>query len=244
MAAPPTYTLSVGQKKYNSWGLRPWLLMHAAGLPFTEAVVHIEGIGPNPALHALSPSGLVPLLLDGATRVWDSLAICEYLHERHPAAGIWPQDPGARALARCVAAEMHSGFPDVRAALSFNLAFRLPAPLPLAPKVAAQVARIEAIWRACREAHGGPSGAGPYLFGGFSAADAMYAPVALRFYTYRITLPCAVAEAYARALRAHPHVREWVQRALAGGAEAEAPIEHYDQQLVALGGVKQEAYDE
>jgi glutathione S-transferase len=239
----PSYVLSVGQKRYNSWGARPFILMHGVGIPFTEHHVHISGIGVNPALLSLSPSGLVPLLQDGALRVWDSLAIAEYLHERHPEARVWPRDPAARALARCVSAEMHSGFSDVRATLSFNLGYRLPAPLPLAPKVATQVARIEAIWRTCREAHGAPSGEGPYLFGAFGAADAMYAPVALRFHTYRITLPCAVAEAYARALRAHPHVRAWAQAALSAAAE-EAPIPHYDEHLIALGGEKQESYNE
>ena len=231
------YSLVVGQKRYNSWGSRPWILMKALAIPFTELGVRIEGIGPNPALLSSSPSGLVPLLTHGELKVWDTLAIAEYLYERHPS--VWPAAPAARALARCISAEMHSGFGDLRGALSFNLGYRLAAPYPLEGKVAAQVERISALWRSTREAHGA---GGPFLFGAsFNAADAMYAPVALRFHTYRITLACPVAEAYAAALRAHPAVVEWATLALSAG-EAEAPIAHYDAHLVALGGVKQESY--
>ena len=212
--------------------------MRALGIPFTEASVHIEGVGANPRLRAASPSGLVPLLTHGELRIWDSLAIAEYLYERHPS--VWPAAPAARALARCISAEMHSGFPDLRGALSFNLGYRLAAPFPLEGKVAAQVERIAALWRGAREAHGA---GGPYLFGAaFTQADAMYAPVALRFHTYRVTLACAVAEAYAAALRAHPAVAEWAALALSA-AEGEAPIAHYDAHLLALGGVKQERYE-
>ena len=237
-SSTPSYTLVVGQKRYNSWGARPWILMRALSIPFQEQTLQIEGIGPNPRLQAVSPSSLIPLLTHGELKVWDSLAIAEYLYERHPA--VWPAAPAARALARCIAAEMHSGFADVRAALSFNLGYRLAAPHALEGKVAAQVARIAALWRAAREAHGE---GGPYLFGAaFTAADAMYAPVALRFHTYRVTLACAVAEAYAAALRAHPAVAEWAALALSA-AEGEAPIAHYDAHLVALGGVKQERYE-
>jgi len=172
--------LYIALKKYSSWSLRPWILLKALSIPFTEITVEIEGGAngaANPALLKISPNGLVPCLEDNGTPVWDSLAICEYLYESHP--GVWPAGKEARALARCIASEMHSGFPDVRGCLSMNIMFKLPTPYPVEsnPRLAAQLARIEDIWVEARSKFGIPSGEGAYLFGSFTAADAMYAPV-------------------------------------------------------------------
>jgi glutathione S-transferase len=161
----------------------------------------------------------------------------EFLHDSG-LPGVWPADRAARTLARCVAFEMHSGFPEVRAALSFNMGYQLLQPFPLTGKVALQIQRIEAIWRECRERFGAPSGSGPYLFGAFTAADAMYCPVAFRFFTYRITLECPVAEAYAQALRDHPAMQEWASKALTEEAEGIPAIPHYDEGIVKLGARK------
>jgi len=237
MSAPePTFTLTTGQRRFNSWGLRPWVLLKTLQIPFVDEFVPVEGVGFNTKLLATSPSGLLPLLtLSDGTRIWDSLAIMEYLHDS-AIPGIWPSDRAARTLARCVAFEMHSGFPDVRAALSFNMGYQLLEPLPLSGKVAQQIARIESLWRECRERFGAPSGAGPFLFGAFCAADAMYCPVAFRFFTYRVTLQCPVAEAYAQALRELPAMKEWAAKAL---TEEDGPtIEHYDAGIVKLGARK------
>jgi len=225
--------LILGPKNYSSWSLRPWLLLRHAGLPFTEEVVPIS------AAASISPSGLVPcLVLPTGAAVWDSLAICEWAAEQPGMAGrVWPSDPAARAFARCMAAEMHSGFGDLRAALPMNCKFVVPAPgAPLAPKVAAHVARITALWREARERWGAPSGAGPYLFGAFSAADAMYAPVALRFRTYSVQVADPTAAAYQATVLADEHVRAWVAAGLEEGGDLVSTM--YDEKAVEMGGVK------
>jgi glutathione S-transferase len=233
--------LVIGQKRYSSWSLRPWILLRHAQYSFTEVNVDVEGIGFNERLLSLSPSGLVPILLldDGtADSVWDSLAIAEFLHERVAAGVVWPADARARALARAVSAEMHSGFGDVRALLSFNLGYRVASQPDLPARVASQIARIVAIWSDARARFGEPSGEGPFLFGRFSAADAMYAPVCWRFYTYRIAISDARAAAYVDSMLSHPLMIEWRKAAL---SEASGRVAKYDEHVVSRGGVPERA---
>ena len=202
--------LVIGNKNYSSWSLRPWLAMKVAGIIFAEHRIPLYGPGSKEQILVYSPAGKVPCLVDGDVRVWDSLSICEYLAEKHP--GLWPQDPAARALARSISAEMHSGFPNLRAKMSMNIRKRYP-DKGRTPESLADVARIVAIWSGCRAKYGK---AGPFLFGGFSIADAMYAPVVLRFRTYEVDLPVD-CRAYADAMLALPAMRDWI-----ASAEAEA----------------------
>lgn len=203
--------LIIGNKNYSSWSLRPWLAMKVAGIAFDEHRIPLYGPGSKEQILAYSPAGKVPCLVDGALRVWDSLAICEYLAEKHP--GLWPQDPAARAVARSISAEMHSGFANLRTHMSMNIRKRHPGK-GRTPESLADVARIVAMWSDCRARHGKE---GPYLFGKFSIADAMYAPVVLRFRTYEVELP-ADCRAYADAILALPAMQDWIA---AAGAEAE-----------------------
>jgi glutathione S-transferase len=209
------YTLVIGNKNLSSWSLRAWLVMKVAGIAFEEVVVRLDQPETRAGIGQYSPAGKVPVLKiaeNGQTlTVWDTLAICETVAERHPEAGLWPADAGLRALARAYAAEMHAGFPDVRANLSMYFARSLPLP-ELNEATKAQVARIIAAWETALDAHGGP-----FLFGRFSIADGMYAPVVSRFLTYGITLPSAVA-AYCRVMMELPALKEW-------RSEAEAEIE-------------------
>ena len=198
-------TLIIGNKNYSSWSLRPWLLLRQAGIPFEEVRIPLYAPGSTEALAAWSPSGKVPALHDGDLRVWDSLAICEYLAERFPEKQLWPADAAARAVARSVSAEMHAGFAALRQHMSMNIRARRPGQ-GRTPECLADVERILAIWTDCRARFG--SG-GDFLFGRFSIADAMYAPVALRFQTYGVALTGA-AKDYADAVLALPAVREWV----------------------------------
>lgn len=234
----PQPRLVIGQKRYSSWSLRPWLVLRHAQIPFEEISVAVEGIGFNEKLLSLSPSGLVPVLHleDGSgDMVFDSLALAEWAHERSAAGTVWPADVRARTHARCIAAEMHSGFADVRALLSMNLGFEMPSPIELPPRVAAQVTRIIELWRDARARFGAPSGEGPYLFGKFSAADAMYAPVAFRFKTYGVSVTEPLAAEYLNAMLAHPLVVEWRAAAL---VEKEGIVAKYDDHLIALGAVR------
>ena len=215
-----SYRLVIGDKNISSWSLRPWLAMRHAGIPFEE--INIKLRRPESQAHILrySPSGKVPTLLAGGQAIWDSLAILEYLAEAHPEARLWPQAREARALARSAAAEMHSGFAALREHCSMDLLARLPmAALP--DPVAAEVRRIVALWRDCRRRHGG---SGPFLFGAFSAADAMYAPVASRFRTYLPDLAPygddGAAQAYVDALLALPAMAEWEKGARSEAADA------------------------
>ena len=180
--------------------------MKATGIDFVEHSVKLFTDQWRGEIAALSPSQLVPVLKDGALVVCDSLAICEYLHERNPRAGGWPDASDARAIARSVSAEMHAGFPDLRANLPMNCRARV-SRFPLSRGVKRDVERVAAIWRDCRQRFGDD---GPWLFGKFSIADAMYAPVVMRFVTYDVTLD-GVAQDYADAVRGHPAVNEWEQ---------------------------------
>lgn len=203
-------TLFIGNKNYSSWSMRPWLLLREAGIPFETVRIPLYVPGSEIALAKWSPSGKVPALHDGGIRVWDSLAICEYLAERYPEHAMWPADVAARAVARSVSAEMHGGFGALREHMSMNIRARYPGQ-GRTPDCLADVERIVAIWTDCRTRFG--SG-GDFLFGRFGIADAMFAPVVLRFETYGVALEGA-AGAYAGAIRALPAVREWVAAAVA-----------------------------
>ncbi|MEX2239304.1 MAG: glutathione S-transferase family protein [Burkholderiales bacterium] len=192
--------LLIGNKNYSSWSLRPWLAMKVLGIPFEEKRVPLYGPDSKRELLQYSPAGKVPCLVDGELRVWDSLAILEFLAERHP--GLWPAEATLRARARSVSAEMHSGFPDLRQHMSMNVRKRHPGK-GRTPEVLAEIARIVEIWGEAR---------GPFLFGPFCAADAMYAPVVLRFRTYEVELP-PVCRAYADAVLALPTLQEWMRDA-------------------------------
>ena len=197
------YELYLGNKNYSTWSLRGFLAMKLSGAPFTERPVSL-------AKHdnrSFSPTGRVPCLRDGATVVWDSLSIAEYLAERHP--GLWPADPAARAWARSVAAEMHSGFATLRNEMAMCIRERVDV-RPWSPGLGRDIARITEIWN---EGRGRFARGGPYLCGAYSLADAFYAPVAFRFRTYGVT-PEGAAGAYLQAALQHPFVREWESAAL------------------------------
>jgi len=204
--------LVVGNKNYSSWSLRPWLAMKVLGLEFEERRVSLYVPGAKEMLLGHSPAGKVPILIDGERKVWDSLAILEYLAESYPS--LWPAPPAARALARSISAEMHSGFAALRQHMSMNIRKRHPGK-GRTPESLADVARIVGMWSDCRARFGA---AGPFLFGAFSAADAMYAPVVLRFRTYAVELP-APCRAYADAVLALPALGEWID---AAGRETES----------------------
>jgi glutathione S-transferase len=205
-----TLKLVIGNKNYSSWSFRPWIAMKVAGIAFDEEVISLDDPEFKTRITALSGTGKVPVLIDGEVRVWESLAILEYLAERFPHAGFWPTDFAARAHARAIAAEMHAGFGALRRHCPMNM-WRPPAPRELAPEVVADVRRIEALWTDCRMRFGKD---GPFLFGQFGAADAMYAPIVSRFATYAIEVG-PPASAYMRAVAALPAWEEWRRAALA-----------------------------
>jgi glutathione S-transferase len=211
------YTLYIGSKNTSSWSLRPWLAMKMAKLAFDEVIIPLRRPETSSQIKVHSPSAKVPALKiaeDGISRtVWDSLAICETLAERHPEACLWPEDSMARAEARSIVAEMHSGFPDLRRVLSMDITARYPTP-PLDDAVQSQIARIIELWQSALTQYGKGSG---FLFSHFTIADAFYAPVATRFETYGIHLP-AVAQAYTQRILATPAMREWEE-----SAKAQAP---------------------
>ncbi|MBI1204822.1 MAG: glutathione S-transferase [Rhodopseudomonas sp.] len=204
-------TLVIGNKNYSSWSLRPWIAMKAAGIAFDEVVIPLYEPGSAEEIAKYSPAGKVPILIDGDWAVWDSIAILEYLAERFPDAGLWPADPRARALARSVSAEMHGGFQPLRQACTMNLWLPVKA-RPQSEAVLANVARIDALWCDCRARFGQKAG-GPFLFGTFGAADAMYAPVVARFHTYGLPVS-ATARAYMDAVMATSAWREWYDAAM------------------------------
>ena len=202
--------LTIGNKNYSSWSMRPWVAMRHAGIPFTEVVVPLDQPGTAAAILARSPSGRVPALLRGALTIWDSLAILEHLAESFPKARLWPAAGDARAVARSVSAEMHSGFAALREQLPLNVRASCPDVLPSA-RAAADIARIVGVWNDCRARFGTD---GPFLFGEFSIADAMYAPVVSRFVTYAVPLDGAARE-YADMMWALPAVVAWAEGARA-----------------------------
>jgi glutathione S-transferase len=205
------YELIIGDKNISSWSLRPWLAMKAFAIPFTEIPVKLR-LPETPAdIRRHSPSGKVPALKDGGLVVWDTLAIMEFLAERHPDKPVWPASPEARAIARSISAEMHSGFQALRNECPMDFVNSLPFP-EASGNARADIARIVAIWIDCRRRFGG---AGPFLFGAFSAADAMYAPVASRFTTYQVDLSefgdDGAAERYRETMMAMPEMLAWAE---------------------------------
>lgn len=190
-----TRTLLIGSKNYSSWSLRPWIFLRKAACEFTEQIVHFDESGYRAQIAALSPSRRLPLLIDAGVKIWDSLAICEYAAEL-TGRGL-PGDRMARARARSVAAEMHSGFQALRNECPMNVRARNRR-VPLTPGLQSDVARIDEIWSVCRTQHGG---AGGWLFGDFSIADAMFAPVVFRFQTYGAALSPASFAYLSHALR-------------------------------------------
>lgn len=203
-------TLVLGNRNYSSWSLRGWLLVRQAGIPADEVVIPLRTPESATLITRHSPSGKVPVLIQGDVTVWDSLAIAEYCAELAPDAGIWPIDAAARAMARSASAEMHSGFTALRGAWPMNLK-RAGSPLAPAAEVAADIARIVALWSDCRARFG--SG-GPFLFGAWSAADAMFAPVVSRLTSYGAPLDADTA-AYCTAVMGHPLMQEWAEMAAA-----------------------------
>ena len=214
--AKTVYTLVVGSKQVSSWSLRPWLLMRQAGLDFEEIVIRLRQPDSRPKILSHSPSGQVPCLKHGDVAVWDSLAIAEYLNERHPELKLWPADAAVRSHARSIAAEMHSGFRELRYGLPMEFAGR-----GLTPQVneqcAKDITRVVQIWRETRAKYGA---GGPFLFGAFGIADAMFAPVASRFTSYGTKLADygddGAAETYRAMMMALPPMVEWAK-----GAKAE-----------------------
>jgi glutathione S-transferase len=210
-------TLSISSKNYSSWCLRGWLLCRLAGLEFEEEPVPLDDAATRAELLLLSPSFLVPCLTHEGVRVWDTLAIAEYLAEWNPQAGLLPADRAARAHCRAVSGEMHSGFYNLRSALPMNLKAHHPG-FKVWAGAQPDIQRITSIWRECLSAYGGP-----YLFGSLTMADAMYAPVCTRFLTYDVALD-GDAAAYCRAIMAWPAMAEW----LAGARAEPADVEELD----------------
>ncbi|MFN3075341.1 MAG: glutathione S-transferase family protein [Alphaproteobacteria bacterium] len=207
------WTLVIGDKNYSSWSLRPWLVLKHLGVPFAEETVRLRQADTKAEILKRSPSGKVPLLRHGSVVVWESLAICEYLAEIFTEAALWPRDREARALARAVSHEMHAGFVPLRQNLPMDVRARLSAPA-MTPELASDIARITALWNQCRKAYGT---GGPFLFGPFTIADAMFAPVTTRFVTYGISLDPVSAE-YVKAVTALPAMVDW-----AAAAEPSSP---------------------
>jgi glutathione S-transferase len=203
------YTLVIGTKNWSSWSLRAWLALKAAGIPFEERLIALRRPDSAARIEKLSPSARIPVLYirngESESIVFDSLAICETIAERHPEAGLWPDDPEARGLARSYAAEMHSGFLAFREALPMDFARELTPP-PLGDTVQRQIRRIQSAWHSALSRYGTEGG---FLFGRFSIADCMYAPVVSRFLTYAIPMSDDV-DRYARKMMALPAMQEWL----------------------------------
>jgi glutathione S-transferase len=201
-----TFRLVIGNRNYSSWSLRAWLFLRESGIVFEEIRIPLFMADWAEAVARYSPTGRVPVLLDGDLRVWDTLSIFEYVRERHAHAVGWPADAAARAEARSIAAEMHAGFLAIRDELPQNLRARTQRDeAALSPAARSQIARVRSIWTTCRQRF---HAAGPWLFGAFSLADVMYVPMALRFVTYGIAVP-APAQSFVEAVTALPSVQEW-----------------------------------
>jgi glutathione S-transferase len=197
--------LVIGSKNYSSWSLRPWLLLRAFGVAFDEILLPLDVPEFYARIRDYSPTGRVPVLHDGDIRVWDSLAIAEYANERWLGGRGWPADMAARALARSISAEIHSGFAALRTEMSMNCRKRVKNH-PTSTDAQTDIARVKAIWHETRARYGK---GGPFLFGAFGISDAMYAPVVLRFESYDVALD-PVERVYADAILAMPALREWL----------------------------------
>jgi glutathione S-transferase len=209
--------LYIGNKNYSSWSMRPWVLLRQAGIPFDEVKVRFDSFEPQStfkqSLRSVTPTGKVPVLVDDGLVVWDTLAIAEYVAEKFPERALWPRDVKARARARSVCAEMHSGFSALRGHCPMNIEASLPQVGPLAmrdqPAVRSDVERLVAMWTELLDQY-----KGPMLFGDFSIADAFFAPVCMRFRTYGFSLPGHIAD-YIQRVSALPGVKAWIDGALA-----------------------------
>ncbi len=202
------FTIYIANKNYSSWSLRAWLMLKHAGAEFAETLIPLREATTRANILRHSPSGRVPALHHGDLIVWDSLAIGEYLAEIFPAAKLWPEEIQARAVARSVSAEMHSGFAALRSHLPMNMRSSFPQ-RGVTQEAQADINRITALWRDCRKRFGGD---GAFLFGHFTIADAMYAPVVSRFRTYKIELE-PETQLYADAVWALPSLQEWLGEA-------------------------------
>ena len=206
-----TLKLVIGNKNYSSWSMRPWLALRANNIAFEEIFIPLyTGAADKQRILDVTRSGKVPALVDGDITVWDSLAIIEYLAERFPQARLWPEERADRAHARSISAEMHSGFMALRNECPMNL-HRPIKPVALSDDARGNIARIQQIWSECRQRHGK---SGPFLFGSFGGADAMFAPVVYRFHTYAIEVTPDVAD-YMKTMLAQPAVAEWTRAGLA-----------------------------
>ncbi len=209
--------LYIGNKNYSSWSMRPWVLLRQAGIAFEEVLIRFDSFDGDSAfkkaLQGVSPTGRVPLLVDGDLAIWDTLAIAEYVAEKFPALQLWPAGVATRARARSICAEMHSGFHALRGDCPMNIEAQLPEAGALIwrdkPAVRADVRRLVEMWSALLQEHGGPM-----LFGDFSIADAYFAPVCMRLKTYALPVPPAIA-AYMERVGKLPGVQAWVTQALA-----------------------------
>lgn len=210
-------TLVIGNKNYSSWSLRPWLVMKYFDIPFEEIRIPLYQENSKVALEQYSPSGMVPVLIHGNTTVWDSLSICEYLQELYPSLPLWPVDQTARAIARSICAEMHSGFDAIRTHMPMNCRKSYPGK-GLNPDTKKDIKRITQIWQTCRSTYGE---GGSMLFGNFTIADAMFAPVALRFQTYMAPLD-SVSSSYVSTILGLPEMQAWIA---AGSSESEVLID-------------------
>jgi glutathione S-transferase len=210
--------LVIANKNYSSWSMRPWVAMTAFNIPFQEIRVLLDRSDTALQIAHYSAAGRVPILIDGETTVWDSLAICEYLAEQFPEKNMWPQDVAARALARSICAEMHSGFNGVRSAMWMNIRAHFPGKGHTAA-AQADIGRISEMWEDCLAI----SGPNHFLFGDFSIADAYFAPMVMRFRTYKVSLAPAL-DAYVERVASHPAVVRWIDGALAENER----IEKYD----------------
>jgi len=201
--------LVIGNKNYSSWSFRPWIAMKTAGIPFDEEVISLYVEGGKEQILRHSPAGKVPVLIGGDVHVWESLAILEYVGEKFPASGLWPAEPAARAHDRAISTEMHAGFAALREECGMSF-WRPPAKRALSDAARANIARVQEIWTHARHTYGA---GGPFLFGKFTAADAMFAPVVQRFVAYDIDVGAA-ARTYMQAMIALPAWAEWRRAAL------------------------------
>jgi glutathione S-transferase len=216
-----SFKLIIGNKRYSSWSLRPWMVLKEFGIPFEEEVIPLYREDSKPKLLAHSPAGKVPTLIHDGCSVWDSLAIIEYLAELFPDRPIWPRDPAARAYARSLACEMHSSFTALRSECPTNFC-RQPKAISISDAACADLARIDEAWRDARALFGE---GGPFLFGAFSAADAMFAPVVIRIKGYALPVS-AQARAYVEAIEGLASWKEWLRE----GAKEEWILERYELQ--------------